>query len=866
MKMINKNIALLLMALIITACGGGSSDPQTPPPDPDPVVTISALEVQAYESSNDFAKFVISRTGTSGAISINYEISGNTDITRGSTSSDDYSLVYSDGGTVGATIALEANQNSRVIEVRPVDDALNEVTEMLVLTLASGPDYKTGSENTASIQISDASNEAENAKVFIGIFEPQNGAATTASGSLSILLQGDNERAVLSYTFTGLTSQQTDQHIHLSPSGTVIKDIELSGPVSSYVWDLEPGGPFTTRQQLLDALFEGTLFLNIHTANFPHGEISASFIYQADVEPPISNELTPEAVDRDIIRFLTQATFGPTPEAYQSLREQISVNGDNRLQVYNVWIESEFAKPTTSMLALTDASINYFSSEDGYKERRDAFWPMAVYGKDQLRQRITFALSEILVIGDQVTTIRKAHRGTAHYWDTLAKNAFLSYREALGDASRHPIMGIWLSHLRNQKEDSEAGYFPDENYAREIMQLFSFGLVQLQKNGAIKLGNDNLPMATYDNNVIQQMARVFTGLAMSAKSSDGISVPNSNFDLGNFANGYQYRWIEPMKFFPDHHEFGEKTLFTDNGETVVIPASTDTSIEAADAELMFVLDKIVSHSSTAPHISRILIQRLVTSNPSAQYIERVANAFGSTGDMKSLIKAILLDSEARNPSVVTSQTAGKMKESLLQYTSLMRLLEGGSQAALGSAAGGLNLDIADQYDSGASIMRVGPVYIGQYALGSDSVFNFFLPGFSPTGLLATNSLVAPELQLLTESQLFANINYFYVFLEGGVVRRKVEENVAQTAAQLTVTVKYDRLENIWDATDGDTTVKATAVVDYLDTYLNAGQLKVMDNSTTREVLIETIAAANANERYQLLVYGALISPEFMIQK
>jgi uncharacterized protein (DUF1800 family) len=865
------NFIPLFSILLFTGCGGGGGDnsasDSTPITDTNPSVGLTTLEAAAYEKSNDFAKFIVNRSGTSGALSLTYTLTGSTDITRGSASAEDYQLVYSDGGDVGTYIELGANQNSRVIEVRPIDDSLFETRETLGITLETGSGYVLSSDTYAEITISDATNTQDNAKVFIGIFGPQDDAVTTAGGSLSLVLQGDNDGALITYSFYGLTSPQTDQHIHLFPSGTVIKDIEQSGPVTNYSWDLAPGGIFTTRQQLLDALFNGELYLNIHTSNYPIGEISASFIYQADVAPPENIELTEEQVDRDILRFLTQATFGPTPESYEDLRSQIDTDGSNRIEVYNNWIEQQFTTPQTSMLDATDEMVAYFASENGFRERRDTFWPMAVYGKDQLRQRMIFALSEILVIGDQSNPIRSAHRGAAHYWDTLGNNAFGTYRNALEDVTRHPIMGSWLSHLRNQKEDTNAGTYPDENYAREIMQLFSFGLVQLQNNGAIKLDQNNLPIATYDNTVISQMARVFTGLSFSSRADvDGNAVENNQFALNNATNPYQHRWTQPMKFFPNEHEFGEKILFTDQGSTLTIPASSDLTESAADTELGIVLDAIVSHSSTAPFISRQLIQRLVTSNPSANYIDRVATAFGDTGDMQAVIKAILLDQEARNPSVIDSQTFGKAKEPVVLLSALMRLLEAGSQVPFGDGDGGVNFNVADSYDSGATLMRTGDINIGQYPLGASSVFNFFSPDYSPTGALASNGLVAPELQLLTEAQLFTNLNKVNALLNTGTVRRNVDTNVPQTLAELVVTLKMDRLEAVWNSTAGGDSEKATALVDYLDNYLNAGQLQAMESSDTRDALITAVIASSADVRARVAVYGAMSVPEFQIQR
>lgn len=872
-----KLIFILLFTIFLNGCGGGggnnSANDSAPVNDTPPIaettpsISLATLEANAYEKSNDFAKFIVSRSGSSGALSLTYSLSGSTDITRGSASSEDYQLVYGDGGDVGANIELGADQNSRVIEVRPVDDSVFETPETLGITLEAGSGYQLSGDTYGEITISDATNTQDNAKVFIGIFGPQDGAITTAGGSLSLVLQGDNNSALITYSFYDLTSTQTDQHIHLFPSGAVIKDIEPTGDVTNYSWNLAPGGIFTTRQQLLDALFDGELYLNIHTSNYPSGEISASFLYQSDVAPPENIELTEEEVDRDILRFLSQATFGPTPESYEHLRSQIDTDGSNRMEAYNNWIDQQFATPQTSMLDATDEMVAYFVSENGFRERRDAFWPMAVYGKDQLRQRMTFALSEILVIGDQSNPIRNAHRGAAHYWDTLGDNAFDTYRNTLEDVTRHPIMGTWLSHLRNQKEDTDAGTFPDENYAREIMQLFSFGLVQLQNNGTIKLDENSLPIATYDNTVISQMARVFTGLSFSSVSDgNGNAVDNNQFALNNATNPYQHRWKNPMKFFPEEHEFGEKILFKDKGSTVTIPASSDHTQSAADAELSTVLDAIVSHSSTAPFISRRLIQRLVTSNPSANYIDRVATAFGDTGDMRAVIKAILLDEEARNPTLIESDTFGKAKEPIVLLASLMRLLDAGSQVPLSDDDGGVNFNIAESYDSDATLMRIGTINVGQYSLGANSVFNFFSPDFSPTGPLASNGLVAPELQLLTEAQLFTNLNNINTLITTGIVRRKVSDNVPQTPEELVVTLKMDRLETVWNNTSGDDSEKAAALIDYLDKYLNASQLQALESSATRDALIAAVVASSAESRTQVAVYGAMGVPEFQIQR
>lgn len=592
--------------------------------------------------------------------------------------------------------------------------------------------------------------------------------------------------------------------------------------------------------------------------------------------PPPSGGTTPPATpditmqDIDIIRFLTQSTFGVRPADYQALRAQINADGSNQLQVYENWIDAQIALPQSSMLEFTDLSVELLLEDNNseFKERRDAFWTAAVFSRDQLRQRMAFALSQILVVSETSATIRKAYRGTADYWDMLGRNAFGHYNQALLDTSIHPIMGIWLSHIKNRKANPELGFFPDENYAREIMQLFSFGLVHRERNGTIKLDENNAPIATYDNNVIQQMARVFTGLSYSAQVRSGQEVTNTNFDLNDGAgNNFQYRWIHPMRFFPQHHDFGEKTLFSvdETAEPIVIPSATENTQAAAMAELVQVIDAIVAHRTTAPYIARQLIQRFVTSNPSANYIERVATAFGETGDLTATLKAILLDPEAREPNVLASSSFGKAKDPILHITALLRLLNAHSNVALGEQ--GLDWPIATSFEEEASWLRLPDLAIGQQALGAPSVFNFFSPDFSPSGELAVNSLVAPELQLMSESQLYSTMNAIHSILSNRLLRGRIEANLPFSREQLNVSLDTDVIENLWSQTEGSSNAKATAVVDYFDLFLNAGQLKRTDNNLTREALItEIAAAATPQERASLAIYGTMTAPEFFIQR
>ena len=879
-----RKVALILLPLTLISCGGGGNGGGNGGVDPIPLVSISEVtnEAQAVEKSGTFAKFQITRTGASGAVTVGFAMSGNADPEKGSATNTDFELHYSDGGAVqGTTLALSANQNSRVIEVRPVLDALNEVAEVVTFSLMAGAGYNLGASTSAAVSIIDAANTDANRKVFLGLFVPQDGVATTASGTASFILQGDNDVGLMNYTFANLTSQQVDQHLHLT-NGPILKDIEFSGPVFDFPWNLSlaNGAPFQTEQELLDALFEGRVYVNIHTANFSAGEIKAVFVYDSSVIPPPTTVLTDEEVNLDIVRFLNQATFGATPEDYSALRSDIDADGANRMSVYSQWIESQLQLPRTEYLPLLDAQLAIFldatgNDEPGHNIRKDAFWTVAAFAKDQLRQRVAYALSQILVVSEQNSDVRNAHRGTADYYDTLVRHATLTYRELLEEVSRHSVMGAYLSHLRNEKEDPALGYFPDENYAREVMQLFTFGLVARNPNGSIKLGSDNLPVQTYDNEVIEEMAQVFTGLSFSKTVSGGQMVDNNNFVLGNnFGNGFQFRWTEPMRFFGNRHDNSEKVLFTDNGMQVVVPAGM-----APDQELDLVLDALVAHSSTAPYFARRMIQRFVTSNPSPDYIERVAGAFGATGDMTAVMRAILLDEEARNPTVMSDPQFGKYKEPVLQMTAMLRLHEAYSSVVIGNdtsvvPGGGdafaLNYANASQFRDGAMLLRTGNMNIGQAALMSPTVFNFYSPDFAPTGALSINSLVAPELELVTETQIYTAFNIYHGLIRNGEIRnnRYTRENGVIDQALLRVWLRESPVRTVWDGTAGDDTAKATAVAEFLDFYMNAGRLKYLGNSPTLAAFTAALAASNleSGEFFELATYGSAVLPEFMVQK
>ncbi len=877
---------------LIVSCGGGGGAPPEPapsppaPPEPPASSEISLLVDQnmAYEKSGIAAEILISRTGDTEAIEVLLAFAGSESPVESSASSNDYQLFNENDEILSDSINLVQGESTKRIIIRPVSDDVREVPETLVITAVENSGYTLSDQISAEILINDASNEYGNSRLFLGTFRSQDNVQTAASGLLSFLLQGDNSKGVLTYTYDNLGSERIDQHIHLSPSGTVIHDIkdedlEQSGSLSQYEWNMEPGGIFTTKQQMLDTLFNGEFYVNVHSADNPGGEILAYMSFDAFAEPPLQEELTVADVDYDIVRFLNQATFGATPRDYEQLRSLIDQDGANRLQVYELWIDQQISAPRTSMQDLDNHTYSVFSEYSQSSLKRESFWPIALYANDQLRQRMTFALSEILVISTENSMIRNRPQGLGSYWDTLANESFGSYKALLKDVTLHPMMGVYLSHLINSKANEDAGTFPDENYAREVMQLFTFGLVHRNKDGSVVLGDDNLPLATYDNETIRNLARVFTGLGLSyAADSTGNSVyENTNFNRSYCGpNGsLHYCWTQPMKFFPSYHDFEEKLLFVDNGDQIVIPGSADTGVDQAVNELEMVIEALVEHNTTAPFIARRLIQRFVTSNPSNAYIEKVSSAFGQDGDLKQVIKAILLDPEARSPSVVASSSFGKFKEPILQLTAVFRLFNASSKIALGEGDADLGLietDYvnADHFASNATFIKIGNVGggIGQEAQAAPSVFNFFSPDYSPSGKLASEGLVAPELTLITESQIYSMFNQYDQLLHNGFVNFRRNPFSSEEAR---VRIDTTGLGDLWESTPGDTQEKATALVDFVDFYLNSGKLKRTSNSGTRSELIEQVESASCVsapicDRDKLLIYGAALAPEFQIQQ
>lgn len=404
--------------------------------------------------------------------------------------------------------------------------------------------------------------------------------------------------------------------------------------------------------------------------------------------------------ENEAYRLLEQSTFGPQLEDIQST----SGKGPES------WINQQMQMPA---VYLGDGLRK--ANSDRWNEYVNVWWRQVIQADDQLRQRVAFALSQILVVSAH-DGLSEEQFGLAAYYDILLRNAFGNYRDLLDDVTRNPVMGEYLSMKGNRKPDPEENIQPDENYAREILQLFTIGQVLLDKDGTTLLDGDNVPLPAYDQSTIENFARVFTGW--------------------HFANAEHFRWPEkkdylsPMLPWPDYHDADAKTLL--RGEK--LPAG-----QSAEADLKAALDNIFNHPNVGPFISKQLIQRLVTSNPSKQYVRDVAavfdqNAAGVRGSLGSVVKAILMHREARLGHLEKPETYGKLKEPVIRLTQLWRAFEPET--------------IHYDFNYGWAAHE-----LGQAPLNSPSVFNFFRPDFSQPGEIQNSGLVSPEFEILDESSI-----------------------------------------------------------------------------------------------------------------
>ena len=519
-----------------------------------------------------------------------------------------------------------------------------------------------------------------------------------------------------------------------------------------------------------------------------------SFIDSGCTPPVVSS---PTAAQFEVARFLMQSTFGASRTDIAAFLAQPGADHAARAAQ---WITTQTAmpRPKNHFQYLLTRKSEYDSVGATFSEEmsRESFWEQALSSPDQLRQRLAFALSEILVVSSYGDSDNPYE--LAGYLDLLADNAFTNYRDILFKVAMSPAMGRYLSHLKNDG----GGTNPNENFAREVLQLFGVGLFALGPDGERLLDGSNLPIATYDEDTVKGFARVFTGLSYDDPYCTSIPLSNCKDGYGDTHPSWNWSpssvippnsagvnfppdvngWKRPMVPFPGRHSALSKQVlgytYANPVGTVcsnavsfastapVAPATaptlaaivttssgvtTGTKVNAAQANATFnsAIDNLFCHPNVGPFLSKSLIRFFVTSNPTPAYVARVAAAFNNTGgvrgDMKAVITAVLLDAEAKQTGLTPPMNYGKLREPMLRLSGIFRAFN------TASASGRYQLHYGlDDTDSG----------ISQGPLQSPTVFNYFHPEFSPPGPVSSASANAPEFEITTTTAIASTQNFF----------------------------------------------------------------------------------------------------------
>jgi uncharacterized protein (DUF1800 family) len=541
--------------------------------------------------------------------------------------------------------------------------------------------------------------------------------------------------------------------------------------------------------------------------------------------PPVATVRKPQN-DAEAARFLLQASLSVSTGAITELRSE----------GYGPWLDRQFA-------ANNDQTGAEFLSARGFDQVTAAqfyngtitgdymIWSQLLTGGNAVRKRIAFALSEFFVVS--LTGIDMVWRapGIAAYWDTLNARAFGNFRDLLQDITLNPAMGVFLNTRGNRRADS-SGRVPDENYAREVMQLFTIGLFELNQDGTLRLNGSN-PIETYTSADVSNLARVFTGYDFDLAGLTFTTEVGGTRQIIDPAYTRRAMTADPTRWVPARttgfHSPEAKTFLG-----LTIPANT-----SAAESLRLALDHLFNHANVGPFFAKQMIQRLVTSNPSPAYVGRVAAVFanngqGRRGDLAAVFKAILTDDEALDPANVSNANFGKLREPVLRFVQLARTF--GARSTSG------NWLIGDLTDPAGAL--------GQSPLRSPSVFNFFRPGYFPANTeIANRSLLAPEFQLVNETSTAGYIN----FLERAVAGTRFSDITMDYSAEIAI------------AQD------SAALLDRLDLLLTGRQLSTAARDTIRAAMEDvaiTATSSDAEKRRRVQIGVALIlaSTDYLIQK
>ena len=544
---------------------------------------------------------------------------------------------------------------------------------------------------------------------------------------------------------------------------------------------------------------------------------------------PESEALPLAFTETEAARFLSQATFGPTREAIAAVVEEGP----------EAWLQEQLEKPPTlhleGVLSKFPADGRFFDENGNtLRELRPlpsiSFWAAAIEGEDQLRQRMAFALSQILVVSAD-SRVGDAPQTLAQYMDILTEGAFGNYRDLLKNVTYSPAMAIYLTYLRNRPADERTGRVPDENYAREFLQLFTLGLVALNPDGQPVKADDGSEIELFDNGDITELAKVFTGLSWAGAAFEARlnQLPLTAFH-------------SPLEMFDEYHASEAKQFL---GTTIAADTGGAASIDLA-------LDIIFENPNLGPFVGRQLIQRFITSDPSDAFVRRVSEVFdagryqlpggadigsGQRGDLAAVVSAILFDEDARDASQADNPEFGKLREPVVRFTHWARAFE---------------INSADSSNERALLYTGSPQLLGQQPYGSPSVFNFYRPGYIAAGTSTGDAgLTAPELQITNAGTIIGYANFITLFALQNSPR--YDNNLPMSFVP-----NYAPYVSVADDT--------TTLLDKLDSILTHGTLAAETRQRISEVLerIEEGSADASELKVEAAVAMIMTSPEYIV--
>jgi len=537
-------------------------------------------------------------------------------------------------------------------------------------------------------------------------------------------------------------------------------------------------------------------------------------------------------------RFLGQATLG---SSYEDIVELSNIG-------ITEWIDNQLVAPIESdfydkfveiyneaLVIIDNPEFNF----PRYEFLSYTFYHKLMYENDALRQKLAFALSQIFVISPPNSILGGRGFANSSFYDVLYKGGFGNFRDLLMNVSLHPAMGVYLSHFSNAKEDLGLGTSPDENYAREIMQLFTIGLYELNNDGSLKTDENGDYIPTYDIKDIQNMSRVFTGLSGDIRKDGNVPLFThyfSTFDL-----------TLPMRMWDEYHDVTEKQL----PDSSVLGSGRNGMQDIND-----VIDYLFYHPNIGPFIGKRLIQQFVKSNPSLEYVNRVASAFNSNangvrGDMSAVIRAVLLDPEARNCSDINDLKTGRLKQPMERMINLYKAFD------LSTPSG--KYWFRDD-------LELQPT-VEQSFLGAPTVFNFFTPFYAEQEFVAVNDMVSPEFQILNST---SGIHYLNV-LENALKFRPFANRTKVNSINSGLTVNSSDIPffNFDDEVSEYNSSGLSGLIDRIDLILCHGQLTAGTKTIIMNTINEYLTYMNTYDTQDVIndvIYFIMTSPDYMIIK